>query len=289
MLYSLKAGSYLAKIIPRRIGIKIFKSLGSLFGFIPTPMRKNIIQIHRNISPELNDSQLKTRARKVIAYYAAYWFDIFWLSSPRSKSDIDKIIRAEGESNLRLALEKAKEDKSGVVLALCHLGSFELAGAWLGTIGLGPVVVAERLKPPELFELFTNTRNTAGMDVVAHDDNPTSKLLAALKDNRVICLLADRDIAKTGNIYSFFGKEKSMPQGPATLAYLAKAKVIPVATYLNHDSTVSVIIQPELQIDKSLPKNEIVRNVSQEIISNFEDMIRNDPEQYHVLQYEWDK
>lgn len=287
MLISLKVGTAFAKVIPRKIGIFLAKSLAYIFALFPTKLRSNVESIHQIITPGLNGSDLNKRVRNVFAYYAAYWFDVFWLSSPRLKEDIDNIIVVEGSGHLAQAHKKAKEHKSGVILALTHLGSFELAGAWLAGLGEKPLVVAERLEPPELFELFSNTRKVAGMEVVAHDDNPTSKLISALKENRYVCLVADRDITGSGLSHKFFNKEKNMPQGPASLAYLTKAVILPVATYLNHDSTVSIVFYPELEMQKGNDKKEVIYNTSQKLFSIFEEMIKRDPEQYHVLQNEW--
>ena len=287
MLISLKIGTAFAKVIPRKFAISLAKFLAYVFALFPSNIKKNVEEIHKIISPNLESSGLNKRVRNVLAYYAAYWFDVFWLSSPRRKEDIDSIIIVEGATHLAQAHKKAKEQKTGVIIALTHLGSFELAGAWLAGTGENPLVVAERLEPPELFELFTNTRRTAGMEVVAHDDNPTSKLVSALKENRYICLVADRDIAGSGLVHKFFGIDKTMPQGPATLAYLTKAVILPVATYLNHDSTVSIVFYPELEMQSGKDKKEVIFNTSQKLFSIFEEMIKRDPEQYHVLQNEW--
>ena len=78
-----------------------------------------------------------------------------------------------------------------------------------------------------------------------------------------------------------------MPQGTATLAYLTKAVILPGATYLNHDSTVSIVFYPELEMQKGNDKKEVIYNTSQKLFSIFEEMIKRDPEQYHVLQNEW--
>jgi KDO2-lipid IV(A) lauroyltransferase len=287
MLYSLKVGSAIAKYVPRKILLTIANTLGNSIGFLPLKMIKKIESVQSNISPELTNKRLKQRARNVLGYYAQYWIDVFWISTPRTKEDLKKIVRIEGLDNFKLAQQKATDRNGGVILALAHLGSFELAGAWLASTGERPLVVAERLKPPELFELFERTRNVAGLEVIAHDDNPTTKLITGLKEGRVVCLVADRDIAKSGQAHSFFDKEKLMPQGPATLAYLTKSSIVPVATYLNHDSSLSIIFYPECEMVEAKTKKESIFLTTKLIVKSFEDMISRDPAQYHVLVNEW--
>jgi len=95
MLYSLKVGTFITKILPRKLVLLIAKYLGLFAGLFPSQIVKNIISVHKIISPELNRKDLKIRARNVISYYAQYWVDVFWLSSPRSPKDINKVINVE--------------------------------------------------------------------------------------------------------------------------------------------------------------------------------------------------
>ena len=120
MLYSLKIGTAITKIIPRRIVMLFTKYLVSLFSLIPTEMLKNIMNVQGIISPELNASELKLRARKVLNYYAQYWVDVFWISSNRSSKDISEIINVEGKNYYDNAVIKINEFNFIKLISSCE-------------------------------------------------------------------------------------------------------------------------------------------------------------------------
>ena len=43
-------------------------------------------------------------------------------------------------------------------------------------------------------------------------------LAERLRDNRIVCLMADRDLTRSGVEVDFFGEPTRMPAGPAKLA-----------------------------------------------------------------------
>lgn len=286
MLYSLKAGTFVAKIIPRKIGIKFASSVGYSFGLLPTNLRKKIEKIQLVISPELSSKEIKIRAAQVISSYSSYWWDVFWLSSKRKKSALDDILSIEGQLNYDSTIELAKELGTGIIAVLPHLGSWEIAGSWIAQNGFPPVVVAERLKLPELFEIFTRTRTQAGMTVVAHDDKPTAKLIKALREEKVICLVADRDISRRGIEVQFFSKTKTLPAGPASLALKTGAPILPLCTYLSHDGSITLSVEKVISVEDENGKKSIAQ-ITEEIGQSLEKMISRDPSQWHVLSYEW--
>ena len=52
-------------------------------------------------------------------------------------------------------------------------------------------------------------------------------VLQALRDNRIVCLLSDRDIEGDGVEVDFFGERTTLPGGPATLALRTGATLRP--------------------------------------------------------------
>lgn len=106
----------------------------------------------------------------------------------------------------------------GLVLVLPHMGSWDLAGAWCATQGIGVTSVAERL-PDGVFELFTRARCGMGMDILAVDQPGLMRSLAdAVRERHAVCLLGDRDLSSRGIAVDLAGLTISMPAGPALLA-----------------------------------------------------------------------
>ena len=61
--------------------------------------------------------------------------------------------------------------------------------------------------------------------------NHVTAILRALKANRIVCLLSDRDISGDGVEVEFFGERTTMPGGPATLALRTGAPLVPAGVY----------------------------------------------------------
>ena len=109
----------------------------------------------------------------------------------------------------------------GAVLALPHSGNWDMAGVWMAQNHGRFATVAERLKPESLYNRFLAYRESLGFEVVpcpGGERSPFDVLGDRLRDNGVVCLMADRDLTRTGVQVDFFGEPTRLPAGPAKLA-----------------------------------------------------------------------
>jgi KDO2-lipid IV(A) lauroyltransferase len=112
-------------------------------------------------------------------------------------------------------------------------------------------------------------------------------VIRALRENRVVCLLADRDIAGDGMEVEFFGETTTLPAGPATLALRTGAALIPTAVYFRPHGKHFVRILPPLPVERRGRLREDVRRLTQDLARRFEELVRMAPEQWHVMQPNW--
>ncbi len=118
----------------------------------------------------------------------------------------------------------------GVVLALPHSGNWDMAGVWLAQTHGTFTTVAERLQPESLYQRFIAYRESLGFEVLplsGGDRPPFEVLCERLRANRVVCLMAERDLTRTGVEVDFFGEPTRMPAGPAKLAIETGAALLP--------------------------------------------------------------
>src|SRR5581483_2797901 len=177
-----------------------------------------------------------------------------------SSGRIDDSIVVDGVENVHEAREKG----SGVVIVMPHTGNWDLAGAWLAR-RVPCTAVVERLEPPELYEWFNRVRHHLGFDTVPLGPQAGPALMKALRANRVVGLLCDRDIGGTGVEVEFFGERTKLPGGPATLALRSGAAILPSAAYFDED---------------------VVR-ITQTVTNELEKLIRRAPLQWHNFQPTW--
>jgi KDO2-lipid IV(A) lauroyltransferase len=178
----------------------------------------------------------------------------------------------------------------GLVLALPHMGNWDLAGAWLAGTGVPFTTVAERLKPAALFDRFVEFRESLGMEVLplTGGERPPFEVLAdRLRSGGTLALLADRDLTSTGLEVEFFGAAARMPAGPAALALDTGAALVPVTLSYPDSRRMRIRAHPRIEPPVAGERVEKVQAMTQSLADVFATAIRDDPQDWHMLQRVW--
>jgi KDO2-lipid IV(A) lauroyltransferase len=123
--------------------------------------------------------------------------------------------------------DKAMAQGRGVVLLSGHFGNFEFAASRLGALGYKILVPVERMRPPQLFELFCKVRQHHNIRVVAADSRDSLReMFDSLKRGEVVTFLVDRHILGASVEVPFFGEPAKMPTGPISLAQKSGSPVL---------------------------------------------------------------
>ena len=247
--------------------------------YASSPKRRSVVR--RNLEPVVDgpSSHLESAVQRAFASYAQYWFEAFKIGYG-SGAALAARGRAEGLENLDKALAGGK----GAIVVAPHLGNWDFAAAWVDHRRYKVTAVAERLEPPELFDWFVARRAEFGVTVIPHDDDPMPKLVAALRRNEVVALVADRSIDAAGVEVEFFGRPVEFPMGPAILALRTGAPILPTAAYFEPRGGHLLRIMGELEVGPRGRIREDAKRLTQEIAHSFELLIRQAPEQWHVFQ-----
>jgi KDO2-lipid IV(A) lauroyltransferase len=96
----------------------------------------------------------------------------------------------------------------------------------------------------------------------------------------------DRDIAGKGEPMEFFGATARIPVGVVELAIRTGAALVPVMLY-RAGHRVDARVYPEIAYDPAAPREPEVRRVAERALRLFEQVIREHPEQWHVLDPIW--
>jgi phosphatidylinositol dimannoside acyltransferase len=177
----------------------------------PAQLRKNLARVI-GVPPKDVPGSLM---RASLASYARYWREAFRLPTMDLRALGQHLAElVVGDENLDAALA----DGRGAVLALPHSGNWDMAGVWLAQTYGRFTTVAERLKPESLYRRFIDYRESLGFEVVplSGGQQPPFELLSErLRDNKVVCLMAERDLTRSGVQVDFFGEPTRMPAGSA--------------------------------------------------------------------------
>lgn len=246
----------------------------------------DVLQLKANLSRVLSDADLPRLdeiAQENLRLYMRYWVELFQLSG-WSPDDIQE--RFCVDIGLH-HMDDAYAAGNGVIVVLPHSGNWDLAGFWACLRYDGVITVAERLRPEGLFDKFVAFRESFGVEVLPLGDPMNLRILVRrLREGRMLCLLADRDISHTGQPVSFFGEEASMPAGPAALAILTGAPLLP--GYIRHTEVgAAAQIYAPLPIPQEGTREDRIRALTQSMADAFAASITERPVDWHMMQRLW--
>ncbi|MGA4543703.1 phosphatidylinositol mannoside acyltransferase [Uniformispora flossi] len=239
----------------------------------------------RRVLPDADDAAIRRVSRQGMRSYLRYFQEAFRLPVWKRDAIEDGMSIAHYDR-----LEKASALGKGVIFALPHMGNWDLAGASITVRGYPFTTVAERLKPESLYERFLEYRQSLGMEVLpltGGDGNTFGTLARRLRQGRLICLLADRDLTRSGIPVDFFGEETRMPAGPAALSLQTGAALIPVTLAYRKKSGIHATLHPVVEIPADGDRKAKIAAMTQGVADAFADGIRGNPEDWHMLQRLW--
>jgi KDO2-lipid IV(A) lauroyltransferase len=243
----------------------------------PDQLRKNLARV-LGVEPAAVPAALMQAS---LASYARYWREAFRLPSmdlAAVAARLDAVFIGADK------LEAAHQGGRGGVLALPHSGNWDMAGVWLAQRFGTFATVAERLKPESLFNRFVEYRESLGFEVfpLSGGQRPPFDLLAErLHQNVFVCLMAERDLTRSGVEVEFFGDITRMPAGSAKLAIATGAPLHPVHVYYDGDDCV---VEVHDALDTS---SGDVAAVTQALADRFAANIAAHPEDWHMMQPQW--
>jgi lauroyl/myristoyl acyltransferase len=147
--------------------------------------------------------------------------------------------------------------------------------------------VVEPVQPPELAKWFLDLRESLGMELITLGPSAGGAVARALKANRIVCLLCDRDLGGGGIEVDFFGERTTLPAGPATLALRSGAPILPSAVYFREHGLHEAVVRPPLPTERQGRLRADVERVTVQLAAELEALIRAAPEQWHLMQPNW--
>ena len=277
-----RAAARLAEVVPEPLSMALATAAGHAFAVWPSERRRMLRRhLRRVVGPEARQADVEDLAARALAAYARYWVDTFRVPS-LSLGQLERGFAFTGREHLEAGLAAGR----GVLLALPHLGGWELAGAYVARMGDPITVVVEELQPPEAFRWFADLRRSMGMTVVAVGAGAGATVARALSANHLVCLLCDRDLSGTGVAVELFGERTTLPGGPATLALRSGAPLVTMAVYASRRGH-EAVIRPPLDTARRANLRADVARVTQDLASELEILIRRAPDQWHLLQPNW--
>lgn len=179
--------------------------------------------------------------------------------------------------------EKAKAQGKGVIIASLHMGCFEAVQKVALTNKLYDVI-----KPQKNFLLdkyMNDNRKRTGINLIYKGSSATKDLVKALKNKDVVCLFSDH--FDDGCEVSFFNKKTKASTGVAALALKYGSPVVLMYNILDEKGISTIYFDKIVEIEKTDNLKIDIEKNSQNLIYEFERLIKNHPEQWMWFHRRW--
>lgn len=259
--------------VPRSWCERVGDGAGRINAMVPSGSVRQLGENHARI---LGHPPGRKHLRDAVASYFTMFAQTPHLNR-LSEHEICHAVTSSGAQAVRECL-----DSGPVVVALTHSGNWDLAGAWASQ-ALAPVVtVAEKLKPPQLYDYFVSTRQDLGMEILGAEPGVFHRLIDAVRDRRVIVpLLADRDITGSGIEVELAGHRALVAAGPAALAQRLNCPLFAGYTSYRYDAKNPLATEVSFV---PVEQSSWVEETTQRWVSAVEPLIRRHLVDWHMMQ-----
>ena len=250
---------------PLKVRYSFFENLGLLGYYLIKKRRVLTIDNIKRAFPEKTDKEVIRIAKESYKTMGKMVMTSIYLED----------ITANGHTvieNEELILKACEDNEKAVIIVSLHLGGFE-AGSIMRSIRKF-YAVFRRQKNRKLNDLMTEWREKGGLHSIPLRDSEA--LNSALKNKTLIALASDHHADDVE--IEFFGRKTTAVSGPVLLGL--KHKIPLVLSYaIFEGNTVKVINKKILEIEKKENLKATVKYNMQKIFYEFEEIIKEYPEQ----------
>lgn len=260
-------------IFSLKMRYKIFESFGVIAYYAIKKRRLLAINNIKNAFPEKDGKEVQKIAKESYKTMGKMIMTSIFLEEITQNGNTvvenDKLMRKACENN-----EKA------VLIVSLHLGGFE-AGSKMRDIRKFYAVFRNQ-KNKKINDLMTKWREKGGLNSLPLHD---SKALSGAINEKSIIALASDHYGKDVNV-TFFGRETTGVAGPVLLSM--KHKIPIVLAYAVFDGDIIRVKNKKIiEIEKQSKLKETMQYNMQKIYHEFEEIIREYPEQYMWQHNRW--
>lgn len=185
------------------------------------------------------------------------------------------------------ALKQQKEKGQGAVIAVPHMGSWELAGRAMQLLEMPVFSVAGKQRNP-LFDRYLNrARERAGIPITMRGAGTLREIIRRLEQGGFLAMLPDVRMPEDGVRVRFLGGEANVGPGMAMFARHTGVPVYPIlmrrAGWVRHEGRMHAPVVADPAVDKQAD----IRRMTQEVLDIVDRGIREDPGQWFWYNKRW--
>ena len=270
---SYTVGARLLRVFPSGFRHAAAATGGSAWFWLSARQRRAALENYAAaLGRDGSDREVARVARRAFQNYGRMLTD-FLLMGSLTREELMQRVTIDGLDHVDAALAKGR----GAIMAVPHMGSWDMAGSYAGALGYPISAVAERF-PGSLNDAVVRTRQRFGLNVIMLGRSAVRGITQALQANSIVALLCDLEQGP-GVSVRFFGRRSVVPAGPAAIALKMGAALIPACQYVTSPGHHHVHLDAPL----TWAAGETNEGLMQRVVGRFEEFIKERPDQWYAF------
>ena len=271
----LRGMAWVVGVLPYRIALAVAWGL-AFIGFHLVRFRR--AEAERRIRLVFGDRYEEREVRR-IAWESLRNLMFTAVDIIRSPSLTLERFQAIADCDFLAALKEQKERGQGAVIAVPHMGSWELAGRAMQLLGMPVFSVAGKQRNP-LFDRYLNrARERAGIPITLRGAGSLREIVRRLEQGGFLAMLPDVRMREEGVRVRFLGGEANVGPGMAMFARHTGVPVYPILMrrtgWARHEGR----MHAPVLADPGMEKQADIQRMTQAVLDVVERGIREDPGQ----------
>jgi len=269
--------------MPYRVALCLVWVLAAISSlFLRSKMRRTrarLRQVFKNRFTERELAGIAWRAWRNLCFNAVETFRVPSIT-------VDGLKKIADYSDIRLVFDSMKDGK-GAILAVPHMGNWELAGVGAQLLGLKIMTIVRRQRNPLLDAYLNQMREYTGSEAVLRDSHSFVGIARGLKAGKVLAILPDLRAKADFVPVHFLGTTAQIPAGMASFARQSGVPIIPAFVirvgWARHVAKAFEPVWP----DPTADEREDWKRMTQYVMDCFNHAIREYPDQYFWFNGRW--
>lgn len=188
-------------------------------------------------------------------------------------------------AKLRGVMEKT--EGLGLLLALPHMGNWDLAGSGCYLSGMPIFSVAGKQRNRLMDGLINRLRSGHGMEIIERGGGTLRQIVTRIKSGQLFAILPDTRSFTPDILVPFLGGVANLARGTAAFSYATKVPVVPVVIRRNGWSHFKIEIHDAIWPDFSGDKDGEIERITREVVGILDKAIHDTPEQWFWYNKRW--
>jgi KDO2-lipid IV(A) lauroyltransferase len=259
------------RILPWRTALALGRLLGQAAWYMDARHRRVVRENLRGADLEMTESEMQDLSKHCFAHFGA-----MLMSAPHllhmEKQELERWIRFEGLEHW----DEVRALGKGFIVLTGHYGCWEALALALSAKGRPFSVIGRTLDNPLLDPFLTSLRDRWGNQVIPKA-GAMRDALRVLKQGGGVGFVLDQDAHRQGLFTRFLGRWASTHSAAGLLTVKYEIPVLPLFSWPNPDGTISVRIDPPLNMPRTVNRERDTWVATQIMTSLIEDQVRRDP------------